>query len=304
MGPRYGPDPIHQQTPHHQQHLFMGPTHGPSLGPRPMALQPGPPPEASMYPSSHRPEGQNIHPMGNRFSGPDGPPQHNYPGLRPPGMGISNMWTGMNHQERPNGMSMQDPSMVNQRNFSYGGVPPPVGHKPWPEAAGYPHPPPNAQYQMSAAVSPPGPMSTRPPVPHTDSTGRTRLASMLESPEMLALQQLSASSGPPTGAPPQNIGNLQPSGIGSIPAHPSQQPSQQTDTQPKGRPDLLSLFGQPPVFCMRKPKHSLTFFLQKYSFQTAASQFVSQHSPATSLALVQFDLNFFHREWQMTYSLV
>lgn len=269
MGPRYGPDPIHQQTPHHQQHPFMGPTHGPSLGPRPMALQPGPPPEASMYPSSHRPEGHNIHPMGNRFSGPEGPPQHNYPGLRP-GMGLSSMWTGMNHQERPNGMSMQDPSMVNQRNFSYGGVPPPVGHKPWPEAAGYPHPPPNAQYQMSAAVSPPGPMSTRPPVPHTDSTGRTRLASMLESPEMLALQQLSASSGPPTGAPHQHIGNFQPSGIGSIPAHPSQQPppapevqllhpardtgpdsqpSQQTDTQPKGRPDLLSL-------CLASPRYS------------------------------------------------
>ncbi len=270
MGPRYpmGPDPNQQQPPHHQQqHPYMGPTHGPSLGPRPVALQPGPPPEASMYPSHHRPEGHNMHPMGNRFSGPEGPPQHNYPGLRPSGMGLPNMWTGMNHQERPNGMRMQDPNMVNQRNFSYGGVPPPVGHKPWPEAAGYPQPPPSAQYQRSAVVGSPGPMSSCPPVPHPDSSGRTRLASMLESPEMLALQQLSASSRPPTSAPHQNMGNFQqpgpPSGIGSIPAHPSQQPppapevqllrpardngldsqpSQQTDMQPKGRPDLLSQY--------------------------------------------------------------
>lgn len=50
---------------------------------------------------------------------------------------------------------------------------------------------------------------------------------------------------------------------------------------------------------MRKPKHSLNLFLQKFSFQTAASQFVSQHSPAIILALplchklLQFDFNFF-----------
>ncbi|XP_029951539.1 cat eye syndrome critical region protein 2-like isoform X1 [Salarias fasciatus] len=257
MGPRYplGPDPNQQ---HPQQHPYMGPTHGPSLGPRPMGLQPGPPHEASMYPTHHRPEGHTMNPMGNRFSGPEGPPQHNHPALRPPGM---NMWTSMNHQgmERPNGMHMQDPNMVNQRSFNYGGIPPPAGHKPWPEAAGYPHHPPNAQYQMSAAASSQTPMSSRPPVPHPDSSGRTRLASMLESPEMLALQQLSASSGPPAGAPHQHIGNFQqpgpPSGIGSIPAHPSQQPpsapevqllrpardkgpdsqpSQQTDLHPKG----------------------------------------------------------------------
>ncbi|XP_070828325.1 chromatin remodeling regulator CECR2 [Chaetodon trifascialis] len=258
MGPRYPMGPNQQQPPHQHQHPYMGPTHGPSLGPRPMALQPGPPSEASMYPSHHRPEGHNMHPMGNRFSGPEGPPQHNYPGLRPPGMGLSNMWTSMNHQERPNGIRMQDRNMVTQRNFSYGGVPPSVGHKPWPEAAGYPHPPPNGQYQVSAAASSPGPVSSRPPVPHPDSSGRTRLASMLESPEMLALQQLSASSGPPAGAPHQHMGNFQqpgpPSGVGSIPAHPSQQPppapevqllhpagdngpdsqpSQQTDMQPK-----------------------------------------------------------------------
>ncbi|XP_056271737.1 chromatin remodeling regulator CECR2 [Pseudoliparis swirei] len=237
MGHRYPmvPNPNQQQPPHQPQHPYMGPTHGPSLGPRPLGLQPGPPPEASMYPSHHRPEGHTMHPMGNRFLGPEGPHQHNYPGLRPPGMGLSNMWTGMNHQERPNGMGMQDPNMLNQRNFGYGGVPPPVGHKPWPEAAGYPHPCPNAQYQMSAAVGSPGAMSSRPPVPHPDSSGRTRLASMLESPEMLALQQLSASSGPPAGTPHQHMGNVQqpgpPSGIGSIPAPPSQQPPPAPEVQ-------------------------------------------------------------------------
>lgn len=251
-----GHDPNHQQPHHQQQPPYMGPTHGPSLGPRPIALQSGPPPEASMYPSHHHPEGMNMHPMGNR------PTQYNFPGLRPHGIGPSNMWPGMNHQERPNGICTQDPSAM--RNFTYGGIPPPVGHKPWPEAAGYPHPPPNAQYQMSAAVSSQLPMSTRPPVPHTDSTGRTHLASMLDSPEMLALQQLSASSGPPAGAPHQQMGNFQqsapPSGIGRISTHPSQQPppapevqllhpardngpnsqpSQQTDMQPKGRADLI-----------------------------------------------------------------
>lgn len=278
MGPRYpmGPDPNQQQPPHQHQHPYMGPTHGPSLGPRPMGLQPGPPPEASMYPAHHRPEGHNVHPMANRFSGPDGPPQHNYPGLRHPGMGLPNMWTGMNPHERPNGMHVQDPNMVNQRNFSYGGVPPPVGHKPWPEAAGYPHPLPNGQYQMSAAVSSPGPMSSCPPGPHADASGRTRLVSMLDSPEMLALQQLSASSGPPAGSPHQHMGNFQqaapPSGVGSVPSGPSQQqqqppsapevqllhpaanngpdsqPSQQPDTQPKGRADLLSV--PQPAICV------------------------------------------------------
>lgn len=263
MGSRYpvGPDPNEQPR---QQHPYMGPTHGPSLGPRPIAPQPGPP-EASMYPSHHRPEGNTMHPMANRFSGTEGPSQHNYPGLRPSGIDVSNMWAGMNHhnQDRLNGMRMQDPNIVNQRNFNYGGIPPPVGHKPWPEAAGYPQHPSNAQYQMSAA-SPLGPLSSRAPVPQPDSSGRTHLSSMLESPEMLALQQLLASSGLPASSSRQHIDNFEqprpPSGLGSIPAHPSKQPpptlegqllhqtrdkgldnqpSQQTDLDPKGRSDLL-----------------------------------------------------------------
>lgn len=286
MGPRYsmGPDPNHLQPQHQQQHPYMGPTHGPSLGPRPMAVQPGPPSEASMYPSHQRPEGHTMHPMSTRFTGPEGPPQHNYSGLRPPGMGLSSMWTGMNHQgqERPSGLPMQDPNMANHRSFSYGGVPPPMGHKPWSEAARYPHPPPSAQYQMPAAMSSPGPMSSRPPVPHPESSGRTRLASMLESPEMLALQQLSASSRPPAGTPHQHMGNFQqpgpPSGIGSTPTHPSHQPppapevqlprpardngpdsqpSQQTDMLPKGRPyPLYPYFNNHLLFFFKEAKNN------------------------------------------------
>uniref|UniRef100_A0A8C7YPI4 CECR2 histone acetyl-lysine reader n=1 Tax=Oryzias sinensis TaxID=183150 RepID=A0A8C7YPI4_9TELE len=250
MGPRYSMGP----NPNQQQHSYMGPA---SLGPRPIALQPGPPPEASMYPSHHYPEGHPMHPMGNRLSGPEGPSQHGFSGLRPPGMGMPNMWPARNHQgpDRLNGMGMQDPNLGNQRNFAYGGIPPPAGHKPWPEAAGYPHPSSSAQYQMSGAASSMGPMSSHTPVPHPDPSGRTRLSSMLESPEMLAMQQLSAPSGPPAGAPPQHRGNFQqpgpPSGVGSIPAkqppptpevqllHPARNkgpdshPAQPTDVDPK-----------------------------------------------------------------------
>ncbi|XP_077372027.1 uncharacterized protein cecr2 isoform X2 [Festucalex cinctus] len=259
MGHRYPMSPEGNQPLHQQHHPYMGPTHGPSLGPRPMALQLRPPPEASIYPTHYRPDGHTMHPMGNQLSGPDGPQQHT--GLRSLSMGLSNMWTtgSLNPQrpERPSGTHMQDPS---QRNLSYGGVPPPVGHKPWPEAAGYPHPPPNAQCQMSAAViSSVGSAQQRPPLTHSDSCINTGLASMLESPEMLALQQLSASSRPPAGSPHQDVGNFQqakpPSGVGSIPTCPSQQPppapevqllrpagdngpdsqsSPQTDIQPKG----------------------------------------------------------------------
>ncbi|MEQ2175121.1 hypothetical protein GOODEAATRI_014959 [Goodea atripinnis] len=266
MSPRFSMGPDSNRGPQ-QQRPYIGPTHGPSLGPRPMALQPGPPTEASMYPSHQRPEGHTLHPMANRFSGPERPTT-SYPGLRSPGMGASNMWPGMNHQgqDRLNDMRMQDPNIANQRSFGYGGIPPPMGHKPWPEAAGYPQHPPNALHQMSAAASSLGPPSSRAPMPQPESTGRTHLSSMLESPEMLALQQLSASSGPPAGTPHQHIGNFQqpgaPSGFGSIPAHPSRQPPpslevqllrpagdkgvdsqpcQQTDMDPKGRPDLYFL---------------------------------------------------------------
>ncbi|XP_061891862.1 chromatin remodeling regulator CECR2 [Entelurus aequoreus] len=263
MGQRYTMGPDANQSPHQQQHPYMGPTHGPSLGPRPMALQLRPPPEASIYPSHHRPEGLTMNPMGNRLSGLEGPLQQNYTGVRPSSMVLSNMWTSMNnqHAERPSGMHMPDLNVVNQHNLNCGGDPSPMEHKQWPEAAGYPHPTPNAQCQMSSLVSSSGPMPRRPPLSHSDSSCKTRLASMLESPEMLALQQLSASSGPPAGSPHQHMSHFQqprpPSGFGSIPTHPSQQPpsapevqllcpardngpdsqaSPQTDTQPQGTP--------------------------------------------------------------------
>uniref|UniRef100_A0A8C6VZG6 Bromo domain-containing protein n=1 Tax=Nothobranchius furzeri TaxID=105023 RepID=A0A8C6VZG6_NOTFU len=230
MSSRYPVGPYPSQQPQRQP-TYVGPTHGPSLGPRPMALHPGPPPEASMYPSHHRPEGPSMQPMPNRFSRPEGPAQHSYPGVRPPAMGISNMWPGMSHhgQDRLDGMRMQDPSIMNQHSFSYG-------------------------------ASSLGPLSSRAPVPQPDSSGRTLLSSMLESPEMLALQQLSASSGPPAGAPLQHSGNSEqpgpPSGLHSSkqppPTHefqllhpardkgPDQLSPQQADPDPKGRPTVLS----------------------------------------------------------------
>ncbi|XP_053741004.1 chromatin remodeling regulator CECR2 [Synchiropus splendidus] len=223
-----GPNPNHLQPAHQQQHPYMGPAHGPSLGPRPAALQPRPPPEGSMYPSQHHLENHNLNPMANRFTGPEGLHHQNYRGLRPTGMGPANMWTSMNHQERPRGMHMQDPDVVNQHNFGYGGVPPPVGQRPWPEADGYPHPSSNAHLHMSTVIGSPGPPPSQPTVIQPDpSQTRTHLASMLESPEMLALQQLSASSNPPAGYPRQLVGTIEekgpPSRIGSIAGHLSQQ---------------------------------------------------------------------------------
>lgn len=243
MGPRYpmGPDPNGGPT---QQRPYIGPTHGPSLGPRPTALQPGPPPEASMYPSHQRPEGRSLHPMGSRFPGPEGPAQLPYPGLRPPGLGSSScIWPGVNGQDRLN------PNAANQRSFSYGGMPPPMGHKPWPEAAGYPQHPPNAPHQMSSSLGPP---ASRAPVLQSDPASRTQSSSMLESPEMLALQQLSASSGPPAGGFHQPGA---PSGFGSIPSKQLQLlgptgdrgTDGQADTEPRGRHDL-SFFH----FCLMK----------------------------------------------------
>ena len=260
-----GPDAHQPQPQHQQQHPYVGPTHGPSLGPRPVALQPGPPSEASMYPTRQRPEGHTMHPLANRYPIPEGPPQHKYPGFGAPGMGLSNMWPGMHHQpqERPHGPHMHDPNMAGQPHYNQGGVPPPLGQKPWPEpAAGYPHmPAPNAQYRVPPAGSSLGGAAPQ-PAPHPDA-GRRRLASMLESPEMLALQQLSASSGPPAGPPRQHMGTLQqqkpgpPSAVGSAPAYaprpppppqevqllrpardngPDRRPPQQTDTPLRGTP--------------------------------------------------------------------
>ncbi|KAJ8002878.1 hypothetical protein DPEC_G00163530 [Dallia pectoralis] len=224
LGPRYqmGPD----GRPLQPQHHYMGPTHGPSLGPRPVALQSGglctPTPEGNMYPSRQCNDGHPMHPGGNRFPGPDVPPRHNYPAFHP-GMPV---WSGMNHpgQERPSGPGIQDQNMAHlhhqqQHPYNHAGARP-LGPNAWSEQPG-------GQYRMPISGSP-GPMALRPPVPHQDS--RQRLASMLDSPEMIALQQLSASStGLPAGSSRQHMGNFQqqpPHGVGSAPTppHPSQHP--------------------------------------------------------------------------------
>lgn len=58
-----------------------------------------------------------------------------------------------------------------------------------PHSAGYP--PSNGQYRMSA-VNSQGPIAHRPPL--TPQEPRPHVGSMMDSPEMIALQQLSASS--------------------------------------------------------------------------------------------------------------
>lgn len=305
MGARYpiGPQPNPVQPAH--QHPYMGPTHGPSLGPRPAALQPCPPPEASMYPSNNHPESHAM-PLSNRFPGQDGPPQYNYHGIRSncPVMSPPHMWNSMTQrgQETPAGLRLQDPSSMNQRSFGYGGIPPPVGHKPWPEAARYPHSPSNPQYPMSATSNNTGQMSSHPPEPRPDS-GRSDLASMLESPEMLALQQLSASSGPPSAVPHPHVGHCEQSrpqeAIGSSPAQPphahppehelqpphppSDQPDQrsslQTDTPPKG--SMLEKKVSPISCIDNAHKDAVMGNTEKLSFtnQNQSSQCEEKHRP-------------------------
>ncbi|XP_058882822.1 chromatin remodeling regulator CECR2-like isoform X3 [Acipenser ruthenus] len=261
-GPRLmGPEFKQQQSP------YIGPTHGPSLGPRPTALQSGglctPPPEASMYPSQQyqpgyiplRPEGVLRHPGGVAPSNavPPGPvyARFQHPnGAQPP------MWSGMNGvpQERlaaPAGGGEPNPSGVPQIQI------PPQQHsfnpmmdpsvirppKPWPDQQpGYlPHSSqPGSYYRLPAGVSPQGPNPPRmlpqpasylrppaPPLPPAPQEHRVHLGSMLDSPEMIALQQLSASSRP-LGGPP----------LLPIPQHPGtfQQPHRGHPAQPQDPP--------------------------------------------------------------------
>ncbi|KAI5616139.1 cat eye syndrome critical region protein 2 isoform X2, partial [Silurus asotus] len=180
--PRYpmGPDSRHLQ-PQHQQHSYIGPTHGPSLGPRPVALQSGglctTPSEGDMFRPHHNPDG---HPMGNSYPRP----LHNSfaPYGHPPAPYSS--WPGST-QQQPRQPMMQEQAMGGGQHgpYTHGMMRPP-------HSAGFP--PSNGQYRMPAAVSAQGPMAQRPQM--TPQEPRLHVGSMMDSPEMIALQQLSASS--------------------------------------------------------------------------------------------------------------
>ncbi len=189
LGPRYpiGPDGQPLQPPH-QQHSYPGPTHGPSLGPRPMTLQPGgfcaPPPEGNMYPSQQHPEGQSMQPMGNRYPRPGVPMHSSYPPYGPHSMNVPRMWPPMNHhgQPTPGGPMMQEQSATSQHQYNSNMIHPP-------HSTGYAMT--NGQYRMPS-ISSQSPIGQRPP--GAPQVTRPHLASMLDSPEMIALQQLLASS--------------------------------------------------------------------------------------------------------------
>ncbi|MBN3287379.1 CECR2 protein, partial [Polyodon spathula] len=294
--PQRLPEPGHQQLPQHfpiqpspgmnepcaprlmgpefkqqQQPPYVGPTHGPSLGPRPTALQSGglctPPPEASMYPSQQyqpgyiplRPEGMLRHPGGVApFNA--GPPGPMYARFRHPNGTQSPMWSGMNGvpQERlaaPAGGGEPNPSGAPQiqippQQHSFNTMMDPSVIRPpkqWPDQQpGYlPHSnQPGDYYRLPAGVSPQGPNPPRmlpqpasylrppaPPPPPAPQEHRVHLASMLDSPEMIALQQLSASSrllgGPPLLQTPQHPGTFQQPHRG----HPSQPQAQPPEIQ-------------------------------------------------------------------------
>ncbi|XP_067291799.1 chromatin remodeling regulator CECR2 isoform X2 [Pseudorasbora parva] len=197
LGPRYpvGPDGRPLQAPN-QQHSYPGPTHGPSLGPRPMALQPGglcaPPPEGNMYPSRQHLEGHSMQPVGNRYSSPGVPMHSSYPPYGPHGINMPRMWPPMNHQGQPSpgGPMMQEQSATSQHPYNHNMIRSP-------HSTGYAMA--NGQYRMPS-VNSQGPIGQRPP--EAPQVSRPHLASMLDSPEMIALQQLSTSSS-------HHVGNFQ-----------------------------------------------------------------------------------------------
>ncbi|XP_048015611.1 cat eye syndrome critical region protein 2 homolog [Megalobrama amblycephala] len=238
LGPRYPVGPDGRPLQAHQQHSYPGPTHGPSLGPRPMALQPGglcaPPPEGKMYPSRQHPEGQSMQPGGNRYSSPGVPMHSSYPPYGPHGINMPRMWPPMNHQGQPTpgGPMMQEQSATSQHPYNHNMVRPPHN-------TGYAMT--NGQYRMPS-VNSQGPTGQRPP--GAPQVSRPHLASMLDSPEMIALQQLSTSSTHHVGnfqSTPQSGGNALVSATLSSPENHLLRPSrdcvadnQHTPVSPKG----------------------------------------------------------------------
>uniref|UniRef100_A0A8C1WVC7 Bromo domain-containing protein n=1 Tax=Cyprinus carpio TaxID=7962 RepID=A0A8C1WVC7_CYPCA len=131
LGPRY-PIGLGQPLQHpHQQKSYPGPTHGPSLGPRPMTLQPGglcaPPPEGNMYPSWQHPERQSMQPVGNRYPRPGIPMHSSYPPYGPHSMNVPRMWPPMNNQgqQTPGGPMMQEQSATSQHPYNNNMIHPP-----------------------------------------------------------------------------------------------------------------------------------------------------------------------------------
>ncbi|KAJ8381791.1 hypothetical protein SKAU_G00025690 [Synaphobranchus kaupii] len=275
LGLRFPGGPDTRLQPQQQQQPYMGPTHGPSLGPRPVALQSGglctPPPEGNMYPSRQHPEGPVTHPGRSRYPGPGVLPQHNsYARFRPPGVGMPGMWPGMNSQgqERAAGPAMQDLGMgthLSQHPFNAGmgrGPAPPWSEQP----VGYR--PPNEQFRTTTAVNSPGSVPHRPPVPLQDA--RPHLSSMLDSPEMIALQQLSASSGPPAGPPrlplPQHKFQ-QPPQATAAPAHAQQLPPPEIQLLRPARDNAVD--PRPPLQQDALSKAGLTALEPKVGIQPA-----------------------------------
>ncbi|XP_056596030.1 chromatin remodeling regulator CECR2 isoform X1 [Triplophysa dalaica] len=237
FGPRYpvGPDGRPLPSPH-QQHSYPGPTHGPSLGPRPVALQPGglfaPPSEGNMYPSRQQSDGQLMQAAGNRYPMPGVPMHGSYPPYGPHGMRMQRMWPPVNQpgQQTSGGPMLQERGMNNQHPYNHGMIRPP-------HSSGYAMA--NNQYRMPP-VNSQGPIGQGPPGASQDT--RPHLASMLDSPEMIALQQLSASSSHVTSfqPTPQTGGNT--SGDAALSPHENKllrprdgvSDIQHTPTSPKG----------------------------------------------------------------------
>ncbi|XP_072125474.1 chromatin remodeling regulator CECR2 [Mobula birostris] len=203
---------------------YVGPVHGPSLGPRPPSVPPGtmsaPPQEGSMYPSQPFQPGYTAH----RLEGPvprptsDFAPRHvynPYGHLNGPRRGPRPVWNNNNggSVERPLGPAGKNqlvgPSQCSQSQhhpFSQMVEPnlmrPSVPLNHWPDQPGrLPHNGPPGYPRLPN--SPQTPNTQRMPSPYLRSPHQgLHVDSMLSSPEMIAMQQLSASVCPPEHSSP------------------------------------------------------------------------------------------------------
>ncbi|XP_067906755.1 chromatin remodeling regulator CECR2 isoform X3 [Heterodontus francisci] len=198
---------------------YVGPVHGPSLGPRPPSMPPGtvsaPPQEGSMYPSQpfqsgytahclegpvHRPnsdfQGRHVY---NPYGHPNGPrhgPRHVWNGNidgsieRPLGPIDKNPLVGPG--QSPQSQHHPFPQMVDQ-NLMRPSVP--LNH--WPDQPGrLPHNGPPGYPRLPNSPQTPNIQRMPPPFLRPPHQG-LHIDSMLSSPEMIAMQQLSAPVCPP-----------------------------------------------------------------------------------------------------------